>query len=163
MATTSNPLIESLRNAILPVLSSISRVQDALVGFVSETAIEYRRSSAVADGGGDGTLRAGDRMPDLDLAADGGYHPDSLLSGWRGGRHLALLVNGTAAEQIEWQTLLRHAKLSALSSPGVSEAARTALGIEKKMLIVRPDGYLGWRGPLDDPRLGPYVRREALI
>jgi len=36
-----------------------------MVGFISETAIEYRSSPIVADYGGDGRLRAVDRLPDL--------------------------------------------------------------------------------------------------
>jgi hypothetical protein len=35
--------------------------------------------------------------------------------------------------------------------------------MEKKLLIVRPDGYVGFRGPLDKPELWQaYARQDAL-
>jgi hypothetical protein len=97
MAATANPLLEKFRDLLLPWLSSPQSVQDSLTGFIAETAIEYRSSSIVAEHGGDGDLKAGDRMPDLGLRKAG--FPSSLLEDWTDGRHLVLLVNASAAEE----------------------------------------------------------------
>src|ERR1700758_2184482 len=70
-ATASNPVIEKLRDTLAPIAVKRPPVQQNAVGFISETAIEYRSSSVVADYGGDGHLRAGDRLPDLQLRNGG--------------------------------------------------------------------------------------------
>ena len=67
LATVSNPILERLRDTPAPIVTKLPAVQHTAMGFVSETAIEYRSSSIVADFGGDGHLRAGDRLPDLPL------------------------------------------------------------------------------------------------
>ena len=59
MPTATTPLIESVRDTLLPFISGMKPVQKAVLGFVSETAIHYRSSSIVSDHGGDGTLRVG--------------------------------------------------------------------------------------------------------
>ena len=59
MATTSDSILEALRDALMPVITQLQPVQKAMLGFISETAIGYRSSSIVADHGGDGDLRAG--------------------------------------------------------------------------------------------------------
>ena len=64
-------------------------VQHLLTGFVSETAIEYRGSSIVADYGGEGSLRAGDRVPNPDVEFAGGKF-GRLLDPLKSGRALAL-------------------------------------------------------------------------
>jgi 2-polyprenyl-6-methoxyphenol hydroxylase-like FAD-dependent oxidoreductase len=87
MATAANPFVESVRDAFLPLISGLRPIQKSFLGFVSETAIEYRSSSIVADHGGDGSLRAGDRMPDLTLDAKNGG--STLLGDWTEAKHLA--------------------------------------------------------------------------
>ena len=72
LATASNPLLETVRDDLLSALSSLTPVQKAMLGFISETGINYRSSSIVKDFGGDSSLWAGDRMPDLELKHSGG-------------------------------------------------------------------------------------------
>ncbi len=96
MATITNPLIEGVRDLLAPLISNMKPVQRALIGFIAETAIEYRSSSIVWDHGGDGDLRAGDRLPDLTLQNPG--DKTTLLGDWTEPRHLALVINGSDAE-----------------------------------------------------------------
>lgn len=49
LATTANPFLIKLRNALLPYLSTITAIQKGAAGFISETAIGYRSSSIVHD------------------------------------------------------------------------------------------------------------------
>ena len=80
MATTTNSLLEQVRNVLAPVIAGLKPIQNAVTGFISETAIEYRTSSVVVDHGGDGDLRAGDRLPDLTLHYPG--EKITLLRDW---------------------------------------------------------------------------------
>jgi 2-polyprenyl-6-methoxyphenol hydroxylase-like FAD-dependent oxidoreductase len=152
LATSPNSLFETIRDALLPLVSNLETVQKNMLGFISETAIEYRSSSIVHDRGGDGELRAGDRLPDLALEISG--EPRTLLADWTGAKHLAVVVApfpGEAARQIE-QIRARLAHVDVMSVPlsALDDEGRRLLGSEKKLLIVRPDGYVGFRGPLGD-------------
>ena len=89
MATASNPLVEWIRDRALSIAGKFSRVQDALVGFISETDIDYRNSSMVKDCGGAGELKAGDRMPYLPQAQAAVNQP----------RHNLVLANIDSADQ----------------------------------------------------------------
>ena len=93
LATSANPVVEAARDLLAPILNGLHPFQRSVVGFISETAINYRESSIVADHGGDGSLRSGDRMPDLPTGQG-----STLLQHWTNARHLAILLNATAAE-----------------------------------------------------------------
>jgi len=163
LATTPNSLFEALRDTLMPFVSKFKPVQQAMLGFISETSIEYRSSSIVADHGGDGDLRAGDRVPDLAVSTNGGAC--TLLQNWTDARHFALVLtpNGTTIEMESICTGLPNARATALHPSALDEEGRRLLGMEKKLLIVRPDGYVGFRGPLDKPELWQaYARQDAL-
>jgi 2-polyprenyl-6-methoxyphenol hydroxylase-like FAD-dependent oxidoreductase len=165
MATTPNPIFESLRDTLLPRVAKLKPVQKAMLGFISETAIEYRSSSIVADHGGDGNLRAGDRLPDLAVSTSDGAN--SLLRNWTDARHLALAVapswSEEAAEVESIRAGLPHARIIPLTFSALDVEGRHLLGAEKKLIILRPDGYVGFRGPLDNAELWQaYARQDAL-
>ena len=143
LATATNPLVEAVRDDLLPVLSSLTPVQKAMMGFISETGINYRSSSVVKDFGGDGYLWAGDRMPDLGLKHGDGA---TLLQDWTEARHLAVMLEPTAAEVAEVEAGLPLAKVITVYIRDLFEEGLRAFGTEKKLLIVRPDGYIGFRG-----------------
>jgi hypothetical protein len=146
LATAANPLVETVRDALLPVLTSLKPVQKAMLGFISETAIEYRWSSIVADNGGDGHLKAGDRMPDLTLRNN--IQSSTLLRDWTEAKHLALVLGGTDTEIGEVRAGLPHARVSGIRGSDLDKEGRRLLGKDKKLLILRPDGYVGFRGSL---------------
>jgi hypothetical protein len=138
-------------------------VQKNILGFISETAIEYRSSAIVADHGGDGELRAGDRLPELRRNAENGGR--SVLEDWTDGRHLVLVVNSELGEEeaVELQSALPHANVRSVATPEFDEDAVRLLGAEEKILVVRPDGYIGFRGPLDRVlELEAYARQDGL-
>jgi 2-polyprenyl-6-methoxyphenol hydroxylase-like FAD-dependent oxidoreductase len=142
LATATNPILEAVRDDLMPVLSSLTPVQRAMLGFISETGIHYRSSSIVKDFGGDGYLMAGDRMPDLGFK----HSEATLLQDWTGGEHLAVLLDPVAPEVAEIKAGLPLAKVITVYVRDLSEEGLRALGTEKKLLIVRPDGYIGFRG-----------------
>jgi 3-(3-hydroxy-phenyl)propionate hydroxylase len=161
MATESGWLVEHIRDAILPIVSGLPPIQKSILGFVSETAIEYRSSSIVSDHVGDGSLRAGDRMPDLTLA----HNEDrtTLLADWTDGKHLVLLLGATDPEFGEFTNYFTHASIIHFHASDLDEEGHRLLGVEKKVLIVRPDGYIGFRGSIkkrDD--FEAYARQDGL-
>jgi hypothetical protein len=163
LATTPNRIFESLRDTLLPLIAKLQPVQKAMLGFFSETAIEYRSSSIVADHGGDGDIRAGDRLPDLALSTSEG--PSTLLGNWTDAKHLALFVstNEERPEIAQIRAALPKATVVSILGSALDEEGRRLLGSEKKLLIVRPDGYIGFRGPVDDgAHWQAYARRDAL-
>ena len=146
MASTTNPLLEGIRDKLVPFLSNLKPVQRALTGFIAETAIEYRSSSIVWDSGGDGDLHAGERMPDLNLLYPGDQ--TTLLHEWNEARHLALVVNGSSAEIAMVRSDLPEAQVIPICTPQLDDEGISLLGIRKKVVIVRPDGYVGFQGAM---------------
>ncbi len=161
MATLSEPLLTGARDALLPLISKLHPIQQAAMGFISETSIEYRSSSIVADHGGDGELRAGDRMPDLGLTNGSGA--STLLQDWTAAKHRAILLDGSEAESGALQESFRFAEIVRLSVSSLDDAGRKLLGSGKKLIIVRPDGYVGFRAPLDNTSAQiSYARQDCL-
>ncbi|HEY1903972.1 MAG TPA: FAD-dependent monooxygenase [Terracidiphilus sp.] len=165
LATAPNPIIEAIRDNLLPIVSKLQPVQKAMLGFVSETAIEYRSSSIVADHGGDGNLRAGDRLPDLSFETSDG--PSTLLRNWTSASHLAFVLSSTTTDSgakiAALRAALPHAEVVPVPAHALDNEGRRLLGTEEKLLIVRPDGYVGFRGPVDTPtHWQAYARQDAL-
>ncbi len=159
IATSSNPLFEAARDALMPIVSNMRPVQKAMLGFISETAIEYRSSSIVTDHGGDGELHAGDRLPDFNIEGS------SLLAGWTEASHLVLVVGPSADEEGAGRlgAALPHAQVMDVPASALDDEGRRLLGTEDKLLIVRPDGYIGFRGKLDDQAHWQEYARQVAI
>jgi len=161
VATVSNPILEKLRDTFAPIITKLPPVQQAAMGFITETAIEYRSSSIVVDYGGDGHLRAGDRLPDLSLR-NGGLQ-STLLQDWTTPRHR---VFGLNLDEDDIETLrndLRHADVIHLATADLDAEGRYLLGDDGKMFVLRPDGYVGFRGRMGyQAELMNYARQEAL-
>jgi hypothetical protein len=161
MGTAQNLLVGAIRDALLPLITRSNLVRDTMLGFISETAIEYRSSSIVADYGGDGSLKAGDRLPDLSFSRQ--VQAPSLLHDWMDGKHLAFLINASHVERDEVADVLRLARIVQLNSEDFGDEGRHTLGLESKVVVARPDGYVGFRGPVTKRNeLLAYARQNAL-
>lgn len=162
LATTANPLLEKLRDTLLPHLVGLHSVQKAVLGFISETAIEYRSSSIVSDHGGDGALRAGDRLPDIHIGEqDKG---STLLERWKEPDHLAILLNATDEEAADMAAGFAAIPIYSLHGSDLDDEGRNLMGGEKKLFILRPDGYIGFRAPLTKrDELTAYVSKVGVI
>jgi 2-polyprenyl-6-methoxyphenol hydroxylase-like FAD-dependent oxidoreductase len=230
--TSTNPLIEHLRDFLAPAITSLEPVRQIMAGFVSETGIEYRDSSIVADYGGEGSLRAGDRAPNGDVEFAGGQF-GRLLDQLKSGRALVLGIgvedmrkirvrlphadvlelrstegmlgteikgdpdssahedSGYHSVSSEFPAAAAASAATAASAAALFSAAGVArtyasppsvskgricsvalltpeiaelFGSENRIVIIRPDGYLGFRGSLDDlSRLDDYARLTGLV
>jgi 2-polyprenyl-6-methoxyphenol hydroxylase-like FAD-dependent oxidoreductase len=148
LATSANVVIEKIRDTLAPILTGMDAVKNTIAGFVSETAIDYRHSQIVEDLGGDGTLRAGDRLPDLSVGAG------TLLGDWQEATPLLVLVN---PEQPWEQAGVR---VTLVTADMLNDEGRACLGIDPKAILVRPDGYVGFRGPVAE--LAEHLQMYAL-
>jgi 2-polyprenyl-6-methoxyphenol hydroxylase-like FAD-dependent oxidoreductase len=137
IATTANPVLEKLRDFLAHV-AELDLLQESIAAFISETAINYGESAIIYERGGDGQLHAGDRMP--------GPQPQSPL-------HQIYSVSGQ--DDAALRARFPHAQVTSILPDNL-------VGRDPKLIIVRPDGYVGFRGRHDDPALDDYARQEAL-
>ncbi|MEW6255557.1 MAG: FAD-dependent monooxygenase [Pseudomonadota bacterium] len=133
----------------------------------TQILVSYRGSPIVAPASGDAGVQPGDRMPDLSgLRRRGLGFPLRLFEILRGTTHVLLApVSGAedlAALEVEAKTLAAHLpiRIVACAVDGadmpdplgislVEDAAGTlAQVVGSDTVLVRPDGYLAWRGPL---------------
>jgi 2-polyprenyl-6-methoxyphenol hydroxylase-like FAD-dependent oxidoreductase len=160
-ATTGNSILQSIRDALAPHLAQLSSVQEAMIGFISETSIEYRSSSAVHDYGGDGGLRAGDRMPDLRIGQLD--QAPTLLQDWRDARYIVVLLNSGEDDRERIANAFAGCRIVSLHSVDLDDLGQALLGKNRKILIVRPDGHVGLRGRIDRPgEWNIYARQDGL-
>lgn len=162
MATTTNPIVERMRDALAPIVTKLPPVQRTAMGFVSETAIGYRSSSAVVDYGGDGHLRAGDRLPDLCLPHPGTH--STLLQDWTAPRHRVIAWNLDKDDVETLRSSVHNADVVPLATADLEYEDRRLFGVEGKLFVLRPDGYLGFRAPIGyNAELMNYARQDALV
>ncbi|HEV2642323.1 MAG TPA: FAD-dependent monooxygenase, partial [Candidatus Elarobacter sp.] len=178
LASSGNPLVSSLRNHVAPLITPIAAVQRTVRRMVSELSVQYERSDIVEEHALHGGPRAGDRAPDAVAAAHRGGSPIHLMDAcahpWF---TLLLLTDGsdeqtTHADLIAKQSTARHGDcVVALTLCDADEAPResypralrdTYCTQRPAAYVIRPDGYVGFRAPLDtdgESALGAYLDR----
>lgn len=162
LATISNPIVEKLRDTFAPIVVLLPPVQRGAVGFVSETAIEYRSSSIVADYGGDGHMRAGDRLPDLPL--QNRIVRSSLLEDWTAPKHRVFGLNLDKDDIETMKREIRDADVVAVATSDFYDEGRRLLGDDGKVFVLRPDGYVGFRARMGfQVELKNYARVNAFV
>ncbi len=186
-ATLRNPVSRWLRNHIAPILGSFQFLRDKIRDDWFELSINYRHGPLTAEKWPmfDGGLSAGDRMLDAPLTAAGGT-PTTLLAAFRGKQHALLLLPGSGGEEAIAQ-LLSIAGEADSAFPGILQAyvitkAGDKIGLSQSnvtvwidgtgrvydklhvtqtaLILVRPDGYIGYRcQPADGKALMEYLGR----
>lgn len=155
IATSTSPMVRFARTrlapAILPLVLKANRGRAYLFRTVSQLAISYRDSplSANAPGTTRRGLKAGDRLPDAALSAEG--QPESLhqltgAPGW----HLLLCGPGWHPDQGQQLTDGRPDVVAVHHLHGAGhEQALRRLGVnpvQQAVFAIRPDGHVGYRG-----------------
>jgi 3-(3-hydroxy-phenyl)propionate hydroxylase len=135
-----DPRIDALGDIVAGLLS-IEEARKRVAGMLSGLDIHYDL--------GDGHPLLGRRMPDLDLrTADGPLRAFTLL---HGARPVLLDLSGSGDFDITaWADRVRMVDATyngAWELPVLGEVAAPAA------VLIRPDGYVGWAGDLDDPEL----------
>ena len=188
VATLRNPVPQFLRNHIAPVVASFGFVQDKIKNTLSELAINYRHGPLSAEDwpltvGG---VRAGDRLPFAGLTSARDGHRASVFDAIRGNQHALLLLPGGQGHEAISQ-LRQIADEAGRSFPGIFsihfvlpaggtaspdlESSSAAVWLDsdgtlhrklhvsdRALILVRPDGYIGYRcQPASGAALAKYL------
>lgn len=167
-----NPVARGLFNQLAPWIGSTGFVQETSTARISQIAIAYRHSPLSTHRGAGGGLRAGDRVPDMPVRYRDAH-------GWQERRLLGLLdpsrftllvlrpAESTATRpdvRDAVQPWDRRIGVVELTSPREDETrARfdAVLGGPERVLLVRPDGYVGFASSERSPvqSLDAYCRQ----
>jgi len=187
IATLRNPIAQALRNHVAPILTSFQFVRDKVRRNWSEISINYRHGPLCSQQWPSmtGGLAAGDRLGDAPLASALDGHASTLLQTLDGKRHSLLLLPGKDSESVS--KLITIAEETNQAFPGILSAhlilkpetanpptassdlpvwadiearAHEQLGAnEATLILVRPDGYIGFRcQPADGAALRAYMQ-----
>jgi 2-polyprenyl-6-methoxyphenol hydroxylase-like FAD-dependent oxidoreductase len=132
---STNPLVHTAITRLAPIVLARSRVQDKAAPRLGQLAAGYRDCPIAKGGGRIGSLRAGDRVPDLRVGSRRLYDLLDLST-------LTLFVNGDVVPEAyqPWRDTV------ALREVSID-------GMPPGWLLVRPDGYLAAAGAPDDGHL----------
>lgn len=176
-----NPLVESIREHLVPAVVRLPPVQRRMLAAVSQVNIGYRGSAISVDAGHargkrgrlerDAGIRPGDRVPDAVLvdpvAGQDVTLFDLIARGWvlllfpgeNPSPERMATVHGLAEQtrQMVGEEVRAYVILDRSTGPGphgtilsdpTGALARVFGGSEDLAALVRPDGYLGYRGRL---------------
>jgi 2-polyprenyl-6-methoxyphenol hydroxylase-like FAD-dependent oxidoreductase len=139
---------------LTPWIANAEFVQEAATSHISQIALNYRSSLLSEDHFGDGSLVAGDRIPDLTVLIAGTGEQQRLFTLLNASRFTLLLANfaDTAAVRARffgasspWQELVDVVEIA----PPEGDARETftaSFGAKPSITLVRPDAYIGFRG-----------------
>lgn len=173
---SDNPIVHQLITHIAPVLLNTHFVQQLSTGLISEVAANYRASSLSQTHHARGALRAGDRVPsmdvlvwNLDASSDTRSREAHLYEILDPSRFTLLVAGGesttdlppTWKEQLSpWHGLLKLQYIAPV--PNQLEAKvqfDRAFGSAQSLVLVRPDSYLGFVGDRDVAVLTEWLSR----
>ncbi|MFG1646201.1 FAD-dependent oxidoreductase [Amycolatopsis sp. NPDC049252] len=145
---STNPVVHRLVTTMAPLALGRDFVQDKATAVLGETTANYRKSPIAARAGRLGTLRAGDRVPDVDVVIDGETRRlHDLLDLTK----LTVLSTRSGVDVLlPWHRVFtRHHGRIATAQPGLLGGdTRIAADLAAKpgVLVIRPDGYLAAAG-----------------
>ncbi len=151
IATLRNPIAQAIRNHLAPIVTSFQFVQDKIRHQWWETSINYRKSPLSAEDGSSqsGTLRAGDRMPDVQLGDVASNESGTLFKRFDAVRHTLLLLPSADDEQ------------SSAELMKIAESVREKLpDVFETLVILQKDGLAALTG-YGASSAGPTVWRDV--
>jgi 2-polyprenyl-6-methoxyphenol hydroxylase-like FAD-dependent oxidoreductase len=154
---TENHVVRSIFNHVACWLAESHVVQEKSTSRISQIALGYRDSPLSENHMAPGSLRAGDRIPDLKLAVTddtGAVEARRLINLLDPSRFTLLLVNiGDAASRYwevsrsldRWRELVHTVQVTSLESED-KDHFREYFGADFSLVLIRPDAYIGFRG-----------------
>lgn len=148
-ATASNWLLERLRDGILSRIGSLEGVKERLRDTISEIGLSYSRSPIVCECQGVSALHAGERAPDCEVRDETGAN-FRIFSLFKEPLHTAIMIPPPSGAD-----LTRFAQLFAayrdvmhgiVLAGGDEEFRAQYCAPGGALYVVRPDGYIGFRG-----------------
>ncbi|MDF5722040.1 MAG: FAD-dependent monooxygenase [Rhizonema sp. PD37] len=153
---TENPIIRSLFNHLAPWIVGADVVQQNSTARLSQLSLGYRHSPLSVHHGHGGSLHAGDRIPDfpLQVVRAGGVKENQTLFHLLNPSRFTLFLVGISdasihaqiSEQLApWHELIEGIQIEAPNSELEYKRFQDYLGSKPAMLLIRPDGYIGFR------------------
>jgi 2-polyprenyl-6-methoxyphenol hydroxylase-like FAD-dependent oxidoreductase len=184
----AHPVGRAIREYVFPTVTSLGPVRDRLQAALSELQVNYRSSPLSVDAAPvprrrvlrrRSGIRAGDRVPDANLLDARTDHSvalfDCFARGWTmllfpGAGHAAALpevirlIREMAGDAVQPYVVEGAAASSASIAPVLrdvtGEVARGFGAVDGMVAMVRPDGYLGFRGNAEQQgELASYLAR----
>lgn len=174
LAIPRNPLVRGILNLVLSWVLGIKSIEHRMSSSFAELNIDYGNSPIIAGDQKVGVpskqygLSAGIRVPDIQLTIDGSEKPVRLFELLRRPQHILLLFAG------DTPTSENHEKVTNVTEVirrkysdrirvhivvGTEELKRLDRSGVPWQYLVRPDGYIGFRGPLEIDQLEQYLCR----
>ena len=172
VVTLRNPVARSIRNHLVGMIGEFDFVARKISKGVSELAVGYRGSPIVLEEGSGGDLAPGDRVPDFPIEPAAGG-PRRLFDLLRGPKHVLLLFEGAEPSPEGASVLEVAGRLPSLIDvhrvvrhehpPRPSHADGSVIVDSEgdwhhhfgarsgSIVLIRPDGYLGYRASTLDP------------
>ena len=170
VVTAQHPAAQQLRDLLVPLLTGISFLKEAMAERLAEVSIDYR-GSAWVENHGLGPVHAGDRAPDAVLYDRVARAECGIFDLLKTPGFVLLVFEGwealPAAEGILGDlpgAVHRIVRPGQVGEPGTLEdrdcRARTAYGAAEDglLVLIRPDGYVGYRGG-NAAALAAYIER----
>jgi 2-polyprenyl-6-methoxyphenol hydroxylase-like FAD-dependent oxidoreductase len=151
MQASTSGLSHQIFTHLAPMLAGTDFVQQKGTARLSQIAFHYRASSLSANDGHEGSLRAGDRVPDMAVSelhgtATGEARLFTLLDPSK----ITLLYTGEkvgdGVPKNEWGEMVKAVCVKAVAEPKSAAVFRGSFGERNGLYAVRPDGYLGFAG-----------------
>jgi 2-polyprenyl-6-methoxyphenol hydroxylase-like FAD-dependent oxidoreductase len=173
--TAQSPATKQLRDWLVPLLTGIPFLKDAMAERMAEVSIDYRGSKWVENHGLVG-VHAGDRAPDAVLYDRAARTERRVFDLLKTPGFVLLVFEGYEAPPID-QAILRNlpGQVYRITRPGQEPGpgtledrdcrARTAYGAgeEGLLILIRPDGYVGFRGGKTVALAGYLERLKGVI
>jgi 2-polyprenyl-6-methoxyphenol hydroxylase-like FAD-dependent oxidoreductase len=173
-------ILRSFFVRMAPWIANAEFVQDNVTARISQIALNYRDSPLSSDNFGDGTLVAGDRIPDLTVRASTSPQgkAEKIFSLLNPTRFTLLLANFADTTAIQsrlsesmspWHELIETYSISAPDGDA-QKPFKDCFGERPSITLVRPDAYIGFRGTQSSPDslikyckqwLSPAARKQA--
>ena len=148
---SENAIVRSLINRLGPYLGSVDIVQENATAGMSQVALGYQDSPLTKNHRHSGTLRGGDRIPDIAVRRrTGAGWSDAQLHEALDPSHLTLLVAGSsdAACPDDLRSSVPDGRLVEIAAPEEDTRFAKVFGDAGLAILVRPDGYAGLVCPL---------------
>jgi hypothetical protein len=146
-----NPLARYARDHLAPLLFGIGKVREIMGNNIAELSVEYHDSPISEDHRCSTGPAAGDRAPDAP------FHGKNLFSFFDGVHWTLLAFDASIALSPTLASLINVHPIAR----GTEEQLHEKYGITSPCVyLIRPDGYIAFRGPDDQPQLlGKYLSR----
>ena len=173
---SENPALRAAVSHIAPLLTRTEFIQNKSTTTLSQIGLDYRQSSLSETHEHHGSLRAGDRLPDLDVTVLNKPHaepnptPAKLFSLINPSMFTLLYVNIAAPESLHaqvqeqlepWQDVINGYQI-APPAPESSQHKHFTdnFGSAPILVLVRPDSYIGFTAGADSlPKLVTYLQK----